>query len=207
MRMIVGSMGWNHPEWCEQFYPDDLPSEWRLTYYANEFSLVLLPASEWMSGDRELFCGWRADVSDTFQFILDVTGVDPADSQVLAQLQCCVSALGERLAGVVSWSALPQRVCEQLRILLGDGAFLATAMACSSVDPAVRLSDDRAALCVLVSSEVGRDLQRLRLVFDALIEQFAAVPAICLFISGVPPEVKVMRDAETLWQLIAGVQR
>ncbi|MCW8976483.1 MAG: hypothetical protein OQL10_12250 [Sedimenticola sp.] len=206
MRMIIGSMGWDHPEWCEQFYPDDLPSEWRLTYYANAFPQVLLPAADWMSGDSELFRSWYADVSDTFRFILDVTGIEAADSQVLIQLQCCVSALGERLAGVVSWSALPQRLCTQLRVLLGDEAFLATP-ACPSVDPEVQLAGDRATLCVLVSSEVGRDLHRLRLVFDALIEQFAAMPSVCLFISGVPPEVKVMQDAATLWQLIAGMQR
>ena len=40
----IGAYGWKHEPWCDGFYPDDLPEDWQLTYYANEFSTVLLPA-------------------------------------------------------------------------------------------------------------------------------------------------------------------
>ncbi len=38
----VLAVGWDHPAWQGSFYPDDLPADWRLTYYANEVPGVLL---------------------------------------------------------------------------------------------------------------------------------------------------------------------
>lgn len=45
--LIIGTYGWNYPEWQDQFYPEDLPSEWFLDYYANFSRLVLVPENEW----------------------------------------------------------------------------------------------------------------------------------------------------------------
>ncbi|WP_428609357.1 hypothetical protein [Sedimenticola sp.] len=207
MCLIVGAVAWEHPEWCDQFYPDDLPPEWRLTYYANEFPQLLLPAAVWMAGRTEQFCDWRDDVPDGFRFVLDVTGLDMDDGRALTPLQRGVSALGERLAGVVSWSAVSSRAEDALRVLLGEARFLAARTGLTSMDPEVQLARDGEVWCLLVPSSVGRDLKRLRWVLGALIQQSTPLSCIRLFVTGEPPEVQVMRETGVLWQLLAGLER
>jgi len=47
-RILTGTAGWKHSQWGEDvFYPDDLPEDWYLSFYANEFPIVLLPNDEW----------------------------------------------------------------------------------------------------------------------------------------------------------------
>lgn len=48
---MIGACGWQHPGWLETFYPGDLPDEWKLGYYGNEYSVVLIPASYWQQAD------------------------------------------------------------------------------------------------------------------------------------------------------------
>jgi hypothetical protein len=38
----VGCTGIFNTQWGKSFYPDDLPDDWKLDYYANEFSIILL---------------------------------------------------------------------------------------------------------------------------------------------------------------------
>ena len=44
--LLLRARDWEHPAWNQEFYPDDLPEDWRLSYYANEFPVVLVPVSE-----------------------------------------------------------------------------------------------------------------------------------------------------------------
>jgi len=47
-RILIGAAGWQHPEWVnDAFYPDDLPEDWYLSFYANEFPVVLVPEAQW----------------------------------------------------------------------------------------------------------------------------------------------------------------
>ena len=41
-RILIGASGWLHSGWQEQFYPEDLPQDWQLAYYGNEFPVVLI---------------------------------------------------------------------------------------------------------------------------------------------------------------------
>ena len=89
----IGARGWRHPGWKAGFFPDDLPEEWRLGYYANEFSAVLLPAERWLAvGEAELE-EWAEEVHEGFRFVLESDG---ASTERLAAAR---EALGERLGG------------------------------------------------------------------------------------------------------------
>ena len=68
-RVAIGACGWLHQDWIGDFYPDDLPEDWYLGYYANEFSVVYIPASVWIN-EADL-SDWCEDVSETFRFIPD----------------------------------------------------------------------------------------------------------------------------------------
>lgn len=51
-RILIGAAGWQHPQWSNDvFYPDDLPEDWYLSFYANEFPVVLVPEAQWADID------------------------------------------------------------------------------------------------------------------------------------------------------------
>ncbi|MCB1902616.1 MAG: hypothetical protein KDI18_00590 [Gammaproteobacteria bacterium] len=74
--LIVGARGWDHAGWHGIFYPDDLPVDWRLSYYANEFAGVLVPEAVWRAADPVEIKHWCGDVADGFLFFLE-TAVTP----------------------------------------------------------------------------------------------------------------------------------
>ncbi len=48
-RILIGTAGWQHAEWGnEVFYPADLPEDWYLSFYANEFPVVLIAERQWL---------------------------------------------------------------------------------------------------------------------------------------------------------------
>ncbi len=94
----LGACGWNHGHWQGRFYPDDLPVDWRLSYYANEFSAVLLTEKQW----RENFLQLEAlafDVDGRFGFYLQSR--TPLKSEEQSRLR---EVLGSKLGTVVNVS-------------------------------------------------------------------------------------------------------
>jgi hypothetical protein len=45
-RLHVGVVGWCRPAWCQAYYPEDLPPEWRLAYLANDADCLWLAADD-----------------------------------------------------------------------------------------------------------------------------------------------------------------
>ena len=68
---IVGAFGWNHESWCGTYYPPDLPPEWRLAYYANDFNGVLVPAAQWQTVSAADGHAWAEDVQISFRFLFE----------------------------------------------------------------------------------------------------------------------------------------
>ena len=97
----VGSVGWHHDAWQNSFYPEDLPEDWRLSYYANEFSAVLIPAGYLQREDCD-FEQWYEDVPEGFRFFLEWPG-QTADTALLEQ--CAL--LHNKLAGLVLSTGMP----------------------------------------------------------------------------------------------------
>jgi len=62
--LIVGAYGWDHVDWQGVFYPDDLPEDWRLTYYANEFKSVYVPQSVWLHASIDDIEEWADGTPD-----------------------------------------------------------------------------------------------------------------------------------------------
>ncbi len=108
--LVVGSRGWEHAQWLESYYPDDLPEDWRLDYYANEFGCVVLPAETWMTTDEDVIEQWLEDVEEDFMFFLELPD-QPTD--VAAR----ISVFAGRCAGAIlpqgkaeDWPAIPDNI-------------------------------------------------------------------------------------------------
>lgn len=91
--MDVGAWGWASARWCREYYPEEMPEEWRAAYYANEFCCAGLPAETWSAPQLKAWC---EDLPATFALWLECGQMQLADSATLPAL----AALGERLAGV-----------------------------------------------------------------------------------------------------------
>jgi hypothetical protein len=138
--IIVAARGWSHPGWFGHFYPDDLPEDWQLSFYANEFRAVVVPASVWADADPLEVERWAEDTHQDFTFYLEVADL-LTDWSVLAET---VKPLGKRLGGIL---LRPAEVDADL------------AMIASCLDAAVGL----APVCVLLPektelSEAGNSL-------------------------------------------------
>lgn len=68
---LVG-YGWTPSNWLKAFYPDDLPSDWQVAYYANAFDSVVLPAGEWAQALSQTHF-WYDEVKQEFNFYPEIT--------------------------------------------------------------------------------------------------------------------------------------
>jgi uncharacterized protein YecE (DUF72 family) len=68
--ILIGTSGYNYPEWKGSFYPADLPASKMLPYYAERFSTVEINYTFYRMPTAKLVSGWAAQVPDAFRFTL-----------------------------------------------------------------------------------------------------------------------------------------
>lgn len=71
LKINLGAFGWQHAHWLNGFYPEDLPEDWQLMYYSNEFSTVLVPASYWQTNSLSDCAEWIDNVHEDFRFFVE----------------------------------------------------------------------------------------------------------------------------------------
>ena len=67
---LIGTSGYNYPEWKGSFYPPDLPAAKMLPYYADRFPTVEINYTFYRMPTAKLVAGWAAQVPDHFRFTL-----------------------------------------------------------------------------------------------------------------------------------------
>ncbi len=95
----VGTLGWNHANWVGGFYPDDMPEDWWLDYYANLYRVVLVPQQEWLRWDREELEEIEDAVEGEFSFYFQIVG--SIDNESERKLSVIVDELAELAVGAV----------------------------------------------------------------------------------------------------------
>ncbi len=95
--IFVAARGWTHSSWVGGFYPDDLPEDWQLSYYSNEFNAVVVPASEWVGLNYVEIERWVEDVPEEFLLYLEVEDL-LTDWEQTAEI---VKPLGDQLGGIL----------------------------------------------------------------------------------------------------------
>jgi uncharacterized protein YecE (DUF72 family) len=68
--ILVGTSGYNYPEWKGSFYPADLPAAKMLPYYASKFHSVEINYSFYRMPTSKIVAGWAAQVPADFRFTL-----------------------------------------------------------------------------------------------------------------------------------------
>jgi uncharacterized protein YecE (DUF72 family) len=70
MRYLIGTSGYNYPEWRGTFYPEKFPTNKMLAYYAERFNTVEVNYTFYRMPTEKLLDGWAAGTPDGFTFTL-----------------------------------------------------------------------------------------------------------------------------------------
>ena len=201
--LFIGTEGWDYDAWSGVFYPDDLPHDWRLTYYANEYRVVLVPHRIWSGAPLSTFETWASDVPPGFRFFLRASADGWGRGETARRLSACAQALGSHCAGVVADGAsptgpeamghpsipiyLPHRPPEA-----GGSLYLAA----PTGDP------DGVDRVMLWASDALPDLPRRRRALEHLAAGCARDRDAVLFITGTPPSLEGVDETLTLARLL-----
>ena len=104
----AGAYGWLHRHWQGSYYPDDLPEDWQLGYYSNDFNTVLVPAVDLvanLAGGQALSIeDWLDEVHENFRFYIECNAalLDAVGSEALIEH---LGTLQPQLAALVAASA------------------------------------------------------------------------------------------------------
>ena len=107
--ILVGTSGYQYPEWKGSFYPSDMPTAKMLPYYASRFQTVEINYTFYRMPTPKLVAGWAAQVPETFRFTLKAPRrithdkrLRPADvAEALAGFITAAAELGPRLGALL----------------------------------------------------------------------------------------------------------
>jgi uncharacterized protein YecE (DUF72 family) len=172
MQILTGTSGFSYTAWRGSFYPDKLPEEKMLAFYADRLGAVEINNTFYRMPNPSLLERWAAETPAAFRFALksprQITHmkklIDVGDA--IARLADSARVLGERLGPILF--QLPPFLRKDLGVL---EAFLATLppdlRAAVEFRHASWLADDvyevlrrhRAALCVADSEDLATPLE------------------------------------------------
>ncbi len=206
--MQIGSIGCNHSHWVDSFYPESLPGEWRLTYYANEFPCVLLTTAR--AGDAGR---WQADTHGAFRFHLAFAGASAVELERALEL---ATTLESRMGGIVCGrSGAPGAFsahCTDLARLLAernvhiavDGASSEHAWVRAGIASPLWRPGVAAPGCStgIVNEPDGGDRRLLRSWIEDFARQASGERPPALFFDGAQCEVQTLREAIVIADLL-----
>jgi uncharacterized protein YecE (DUF72 family) len=107
--ILIGTSGYNYPEWKGSFYPADLPTAKMLPFYAERFDTVEINYTFYRMPTPKLVTGWCAQVPATFRFTLKAPRrithdkrLRPADvAEALSGFVTAATELGPRMGALL----------------------------------------------------------------------------------------------------------
>jgi uncharacterized protein YecE (DUF72 family) len=70
MAILIGTSGYNYPEWRGSFYPEKFPTGKMLPYYAERFGTVEVNYTFYRMPSAKTIAGWHRDTPPGFRFAL-----------------------------------------------------------------------------------------------------------------------------------------
>ena len=222
-RVAIGACGWKHAAWLDEFYAEDLPEDWQLGFYSNEYSVVYVPASDWL--DHSDLEEWGDDVSESFRFILEIPAQLLGDDAAYTSALKKAKGLSEFCLGLVF--LLDANICNESGLFQSryrEASVIApvcvdkSGYECSADIEQILLENNISELWNGKSSEVeglgrGRlaitrissddlDMRSLRAVIETCLSVSSDDCISVLVIEGEPPSLEMMRNADTLLNLL-----
>lgn len=178
LNIQLGAYGWQHAHWLNRFYPDDLPEDWQLMYYSNEFNCVLVPAAYWQRHTIDDCAEWIGNVHENFRFFVECHG--DMFAYVSKQTLCAALQVLQPQLSALVFSDVKQPMSQQIKKDFVDMIDLLGVDVCCAGDWLDSLPDNRVnGIWRNTGSEasnfavIENDLTDLRVV-RVLVEQFVA---------------------------------
>ena len=92
---------------ASQFYPEDVPAEWQLTYYANYMMACVISPEKWQVASASVIADWCEQTQDNFWFYL----LCETPEQIEAA-QSCAQLFPNKLAGLLISQAMANDLIE-----------------------------------------------------------------------------------------------
>ncbi len=220
--ILIGTYGWQYPEWSQVFYPDDLPNDWQLAYYGNEYPLVVIPAEYWQQGEQTVE-QWLEDTDDSPLFICEWPQM--AEQQPVARQ--AIGLLSERvLAILIRPAEYPNdaqfdiyKELSQQASLVFDTADLMTADALRLIEALSELlGKKRFGLCwdgqeshrdwleygrvAMTRLSQMQDNRELRRIIETMLAYSGPQKSLSLVIDGDPPDIQLLENAGIILDLL-----
>ncbi len=96
----VGAYGWRHAHWHGSYYPDDLPKDWQLSYYSNDFNVVMVPAHYWHP-QQGYDDGWLEMIHANFRFFIELPPLILTNGEAMKLFLQQIRHLQAHLSGVI----------------------------------------------------------------------------------------------------------
>lgn len=223
--ILIGAYGWLHPQWDDEFYPDDLPTDWKIGYYGNEYPVVVVPNTYWPQFDGQC-AKWLEDCDETLQFVCEWPPQGSAELHYV-QAQQCIDQLGERMLAVLvpinrtpntdDWQRLATLAQNNAISLAPDNGLMPDLAEqarlhlpadrygfCWNGEPAS--ADNLAAGPVAICSISGTmQPKALRVLIETMIKagkQCGHTRPLVLFAQGEPPELQLLTNAGIILDLL-----
>lgn len=110
--ILIGTRGWDRPEWTGAFYPEILPADWRLSFYANNLRSVLVPAESWGRAGETRVRAWAEETYEEFRFVLEMPVAAPDFLRRVEPIRSQMAGLLLRVPPVPDLSRLTVRLGE-----------------------------------------------------------------------------------------------
>lgn len=103
--IMIGARGWSDVIPDDDFYPKELPPEWRFSFYSNNLRSVLVPRELWPTTLRADVSEWLNDCDPAFRFVLELPAAlsrplqqGPSNKKLDSFLDIC-EPIAPRVAG------------------------------------------------------------------------------------------------------------
>lgn len=226
-RILIGANGWLHTAWQDGFYPDDLPEDWHLGFYSNEFPVVLLTAQLWPRINGEI-AEWLEDCNDELGFVCEIPGSllaltdrDKVISSIneyiekllvlqehLLAIILPVQKMSASLEAIINEINSPVPVCIQLNNeTVAEESMSIQKMCEKNRWPLVWQGNGDAAGLGYGSIAMSRinthdmDMRQLRDVVETILRQTTLEQTAVLIIDGEPPDIAMIRNANVILDL------
>ncbi len=225
-RILIGAHGWLHTAWQGGFYPDDLPEDWQLGYYSNEFPVVLMPAAYWQHPDTEIAV-WLEDSASGLCLIceapvelLQLPGSEAV--QAINRFIQRTSLVGERCIGVslLISGAVPalDSVLAQIERCVPLVIDVAADISMDELKAVQKVCEQQGVgLCwhgqgpttglhygPLAMTRIngqGKSMRQLREVVETILKQSMSGHTNVLIIDGQPPDIEAIRHTGVILEL------
>jgi hypothetical protein len=183
-----------------EFFPEDLPVDWQLSYFANEFTEVLVPQASWIAAGSDLLQTWIDDVGEDFHFFLEIAKpVELALCEEKARLlrnHFGGFVLTEHIARKNGWkkySIINQQLVRKV--------FCTTDASMLAAMPVITRLEGVGVALAFNGKNLG-DLPTQRSYFEGLVDAISPETEVLLTVSGTPLSIDKIKNLQQLAQLM-----